>query len=56
MGIQLETIINQANEKENLQEACIYIVSELEKLTSNWDIRQRIIEHIEEAYNINIIY
>lgn len=53
---QIETIINNANEKENFQEACYYIVSEIEKITKDWDLQQKIINHIEQIYDVNIIY
>lgn len=56
MQKQIYNIIDKANEKENFQEACYYIVSEIEKISPNWDIRQNIIEQIEKEYNTNIIY
>lgn len=56
MKRQIQTIINKANEKENFQEACFYIVNEIEKISPNWDIRQSIIEQIEKEYNTKIIY
>ena len=56
MKKQIETIIDNANEKENYQEACFYIVSEIGKIAPNWDIQQKIISQIEQIYDVNIIY
>ena len=52
----IKHIIEQANEQINFQEACYYIVSELEKIIPDWDKRQQIIEKIEELYQIELIY
>ena len=52
----IKHIIEQANEQTNYQEACYYIVSQLEKLIPDWDKRQRIIEKIEELYNVELVY
>ena len=52
----LRQIIEQANKQTNFQEACYYIVSELEKIIPDWDKRQMIIEKIEELYQIELVY
>lgn len=52
----LRQIIEQANEQTNYQEACYYIVSQLEKLVPDWNKREMIILKIEELYQIKIVY
>lgn len=52
----INRIIEIANEKENFQEACYYIVSELEKLIPNWDKREKVINQIELDYNVRLVY
>ena len=56
MKQHIYNIIDKANEKETFQEACFYIVNEIEKISPNWNIRQSIIEQIEKEYNTKIIY
>lgn len=56
MKTQLKTIIDKANEKTTFQDACYYIVEELERIFPDWDTREKVIQQIEKEYNTNIIY
>ena len=49
-------IIEKANEKETFQEACFFIVSELEKICPDREKKEMIIEFIEKEYNTKLVY
>lgn len=52
----INRIINEANEKNNFQEACFFIISELEKICPDREKREMIIEFIEKEYNTELSY
>lgn len=57
MKKQIEKIMQISNDFKSFQEACFFIVSEVEKLTSgNWNKKEKIINWIEKEYKTILIY
>lgn len=57
MEKQIEKIMQTSNDFKSFQEACFFIVSEVEKLTSgNWNKKEEIISLIEKEYNTILVY
>ncbi len=57
MKKQIEKIVQASNSFKSFQEACFFIVSEIEKLTcGDWNKKEKIISQIEQEYQTILLY
>ena len=52
----IEKIVSVANNEKTFSETCFFIVSELEKIFSDWDKKELAISYIEKEYYTKLVY
>lgn len=52
----IEKIVSAANNEKTFSDACFYIVSELEKIFSDWNKKELAISYIEKECNTHLVY